>query len=395
MSDDLFPKLPGLKWGTVKAPIFSTAVLTAASGRSTRGSFQSYPQWKITASYEFLRGGNGYDELQQVVGFFCARLGQWDSFLYRDDDDYQVTNQALGIGDGVTKEFRFVRSFGGFVEPVLAPDAMWLYLDRGAALGKWRVSHQSRTNSFGRTEDYGNSAWTKEGLTVTANAVNDPAGVATAELLTEDSSTGGHDIYRSLAPPGGAGEKHVISFYVKSNGRTICYLKSFWDGCGGAEFDLAGDAVNFTDAGVIAAGLRPLTNGWHRIWIVVRPTTADAHSARLYLKAAAGGSVSYTGNGTGGMYVDWAQCEPIDEDAPDEPTEYISSTGAGATTAAAAFALTDHGYFEFVDAPPSGVLISWSGTFNYRVYFTHDTTEFAQFMKDLYEVRKVEFLTDK
>ena len=50
MSDDLFPKLPGLKWGTVKAPIFSTAVLTAASGRSTRGSFQSYPQWKITAS---------------------------------------------------------------------------------------------------------------------------------------------------------------------------------------------------------------------------------------------------------------------------------------------------------------------------------------------------------
>lgn len=395
MSNDVFPTLPGLKWGAVKQPIFSTKKLSAASGRSTRGSFWSYPLWKFTLSYEFLRGANGFDELQTLVGFFCQRLGQGDSFLFRDQRDHTVVDQALGIGDGTTKEFRFVRELGGFVEPVQAPDDMWVRLDRGAALGKWRVSHQARTNAFARSEDVSHSYWTKEGATVTANAANDPAGSATADLLTEDTSTGGHDFYHSMLPPGGAGEKHVVSFYVKANGRSICYLKSFWAGAGGAEFDLTGDQVNFIDGGVLSAGLRALSNGWHRIWIVVRPSADTSNSARLYLKSTAGGSTSYTGNGTSGMYIAWAQCEAIDEAAPEEPTEYIPSVGSTETTAVAAFSLSTLGFFTFVTAPPSGVDISWSGTFYFRVFFTHDSTEFAEFLQDLYEARKVEFITDK
>jgi hypothetical protein len=113
------------------------------------------------------------------------------------------------------------------------------------------------------------------------------------------------------------------------------------------------------------------------------------------LKAAVNGPTSYAGDGSSGMYLAWAQCEVIPEDAPEEPTEYIPSVGSAATTVAPAFTLGEQGYFAFASAPPSGVFISWSGTFNYRVHFTHDTAEFSQFLKDLYEARKVQFQTDK
>jgi hypothetical protein len=395
MSDDVFPTLPGLKWGTVKAPIWSTKVLTAASGRETRGSFQTYPRWRFTLAYEFLRGANGFDELQQLAGFFNQRGGSFDNFLYRDPADYTVADQALGVADGTTLEYRFVRSLGGFVEPVLAPDNMWLYLYRGAALGKWRVSHQARTNAFARTEDVSNSYWAKEGFTVSANATNAPDGAASADLITEDTTTGGHYFYKTLAPPGGAGAKHVLSWYVKPSGRTICYVKSFWDGCGGAEFDLTSDAVNFVETGVLSAGIRAMSNGWHRVWIVVRPTTDDLHSQRFHLKAAAGGAVSYTGDGSSGMYLAWAQCEEIPEEAPEEPTEYISSVGSAPTTAAAAFTLGDLGYFTFATPPANGVELSWSGTFWFRVRFTHDSTDLEQFLQDLYSAKKVEFISEK
>lgn len=395
MSDDVFPVLPGLKWGVIKAPMWATKVLPASSGREERGTFQSYPRWKFILGYEFLRGGNGYAELQTLVGFFNQRLGSWDSFLYQDPNDYTVADQALGVGDGTTQEFRFVRALGGFVEPVLAPADTWVYLDRGGALGKWRLGGTSRSNAFGRSDDFSSSYWTKTGITVDTDAINAPDGTATADKLIEDSANSSHDLYRSLAPPGGVGAKHVISAYVRASGRTVCYLKSFWDGCGGAEFDLASHEVNFTDGGVLAAGIRTLSATWHRIWIVVRPTTADSHGQRLYLKAAAGGAVTYTGNGTSGMYATWPQCEEIPEDAPEEPTQYIASVGAGATTVAADFTLGDLGFFTFATAVPNAVEISWAGTFWFRCRFLQDVLEIEEFMRDLFQNKRLEFISVK
>jgi hypothetical protein len=396
MSDDVFPTLPGLKWGTVKTPIWSTKVLTAASGRETRGSFQSYPRWRFTLSYEFLRGANGFDELQDLVGFFNQRGGSLDNFLYRDPADYQVSDQALGVGDSSTTEFRFVRSMGGFVEPVLAPENMWLYLDRGAALGKWRVSNEPRTNAFGRSEDVANSYWTKEGGAVTSNTHADPSGLATFDLFSEDATTGSHDFYRSTAPTGGAGVKHCLSWYVKPAGRTVIYCRSLWAGGGGAEFTLTGaGTVNFVVDGTLSAGIRALSNGIYRVWIVVRPTSAGTNSQRLYLKQSAGGSTSYTGDGVSGVHVGWMQHEALPEDAPEEPTEYISSPGGLVTTVPAAFTLGEFGYFTFAAPPPAGVALSWSGTFWFRVRFTHDSTDIEQFLQDLYSAKKVEFISEK
>lgn len=111
--------MPGIKWGSTKTSIWSTKVQKSASGRELRAAYYSYPLWKFSLSYEVLRS-NALNELQTLIGFFNARQGSFDSFLYQDPDDHDVTDQAFGLGDGVTTKFQLARSYGGFVEPVVA-----------------------------------------------------------------------------------------------------------------------------------------------------------------------------------------------------------------------------------------------------------------------------------
>jgi uncharacterized protein (TIGR02217 family) len=117
MSNAVFPVLAGLSWGVRKTPAFSTRVQTALSGYETRAALYSYPLYDFSLQYEFLREPT--NELQQLMGFFLARRGQFDSFLYTDPSDNSVTNYSLGTGNGTKREFQLLRSYGGFVEPVM------------------------------------------------------------------------------------------------------------------------------------------------------------------------------------------------------------------------------------------------------------------------------------
>lgn len=120
MSDAVLPKFPGLKWGTVKTAMWSTKVQKSASGRELRASYYSYPDWKISLGYEVLRSG-ALAELQTMVGFFNARKGSYDSFLYEDPEDYAATNQQFGVTAAGKTQYQLLRSLGGFMEPATAP----------------------------------------------------------------------------------------------------------------------------------------------------------------------------------------------------------------------------------------------------------------------------------
>jgi uncharacterized protein (TIGR02217 family) len=118
MSQVVFPSLPGLEWNANARPEFSTRVKRAVSGRELRAAFMQYPLWNFGLSYAVLRANVAWAELQTLCGFFLARQGMFDSFLYAWDQDYTVTDAQFGIGDGTTTQFQLTRSFGGFVEPV-------------------------------------------------------------------------------------------------------------------------------------------------------------------------------------------------------------------------------------------------------------------------------------
>ncbi len=120
MSTEIFPALPGLEYPVVRAPVFRTLTQMSASGNENRAALQTYPRWQWTLSFNFLRD-SGTSEFRTLVSFFLARQGSFDSFLFDDVDDDTVTGQPIGRGDGSTKLFPLVRTFGGFDEPVLAP----------------------------------------------------------------------------------------------------------------------------------------------------------------------------------------------------------------------------------------------------------------------------------
>lgn len=118
MSNAVFPDLPGADIKVRKTPIWNTRIQTAVSGRELRTAYYSYPLYKISLSFNFLRAG-AEAELQNLVGFFNARKGSFDSFLYTDPIDHTVAAQSFGVGDGANIKFQLVRAFGGNVEPVM------------------------------------------------------------------------------------------------------------------------------------------------------------------------------------------------------------------------------------------------------------------------------------
>ncbi|MDA8095591.1 MAG: DUF2460 domain-containing protein [Betaproteobacteria bacterium] len=118
MSDVVFPVLPGLSWSVSKAPVWKTLTQQTVSGLELRAAMMSYPLWRFMLTYDVLRGDNINQELQTLMGFFLARQGSYDTFLYSDPTDNTVTTQTFGTGDGTTTAFQLLRGVGGYLEPI-------------------------------------------------------------------------------------------------------------------------------------------------------------------------------------------------------------------------------------------------------------------------------------
>lgn len=118
MSNALFPTLPGLAWSIYKTPEWDTGIQSAVSGKEVRMARRSRPVWLFSLSYEVLRGGSQYTEVQQLMAFFNARQGAYDSFLLNDTSDNTATTQSIGTGDGVTTTFQLLHAINGWSEPI-------------------------------------------------------------------------------------------------------------------------------------------------------------------------------------------------------------------------------------------------------------------------------------
>ncbi|MDO5058586.1 MAG: DUF2460 domain-containing protein [Neisseria sp.] len=117
----VFPELPGLSPKVKKTPVWSNNIQTSINGRELRAPYYSYPLWRFSLSFEVLRTRAAADELAKLAGFFNARRGSLESFLYDCPSDNKVENQLLGRAAAGQTKVQLVRQYGGFIEPVLAP----------------------------------------------------------------------------------------------------------------------------------------------------------------------------------------------------------------------------------------------------------------------------------
>ncbi len=116
MSSLVFPmNLPGMTPKVTVEPYYRTTIQEAVSGKELRVSWWSYPRYKITLEFEFLRTYGSLDELHKMLSSLYRHLGKWDSFLISVPEDNIASAHPFGIGTGVKTAF--------FLQRSLVPDA--------------------------------------------------------------------------------------------------------------------------------------------------------------------------------------------------------------------------------------------------------------------------------
>ena len=118
-ASDPLTSLPGLAFSVHKKPMFATRVNESVAFDSIRSKLAPYPRWQFELTYEFLEDHSGANSsLKQMLGFWLSCGGKALPFLFKDPDDYLVTNGAIAATDGATLQWDFLRAIGPFSEPV-------------------------------------------------------------------------------------------------------------------------------------------------------------------------------------------------------------------------------------------------------------------------------------
>lgn len=112
MSSLVFPALPGLAWSVMRTPTFSVQMRTSDSQRETATIIMDKCYYTIEMTFEFLRQGGTYTELQQLEGLFLTMRGSYDYFKFSDPNSNTVMNGQIGTGDGTNKVFILARNTG-------------------------------------------------------------------------------------------------------------------------------------------------------------------------------------------------------------------------------------------------------------------------------------------
>lgn len=136
MSNAIFPPFLGLSFDMEKEPIGGlTNIQTSVSGKENRLALWSLgsSRYNIKLIYEFLWARQKYAASNQVAlpsslispglvmandydalkGFFLARQGAFDDFLYSDPDEDPAVQSIFGIGDGTSTVFQLYKPAGG------------------------------------------------------------------------------------------------------------------------------------------------------------------------------------------------------------------------------------------------------------------------------------------
>ncbi len=101
----LFPV--DISLGSAGGPKFKTFVFGADSGFEARVT-----SWINTrAEYNVSQGVKSEDQLEALTNFFYARQGRAYGFRFKDWNDFSITSQLLGVGDGSTTTFNLIKTY--------------------------------------------------------------------------------------------------------------------------------------------------------------------------------------------------------------------------------------------------------------------------------------------
>jgi len=224
--------------------------------------------------------------------------------------------------------------------------------------GRQLLYRTARTNFAQYTEDFTPTFWSKSGVTVQSAQALAPDGTLTANKITENSTNSTHIVSRGF--PRAGGTTWTWSIFAKAAERSVAQIQ-----IGNFANQVASNTVvidlltgNFTATDPSRTVITQFPDGWWRIstTVTIIQTASDLTIApSIYTKAAFGGSATYLGDGSSGIYAWGAQFE-----SGSLPTPYLSAPVNVART------ITDYtrsgATITTAIAPLSGASMLWTGS---------------------------------
>jgi hypothetical protein len=362
VSNAVFPSLLGIRFPVSKQPFWSTKVQTAANGQETRIGYWSSPRWRYTIGYEVLRDASGTQDLQTLAGFYNARMGQFDDFLFLDPDDNTATAKLFGTGNGTTNAFQLTRALGGFSEPVLGVNTIGSIV-RTDWQGALALTGTTRANYIKYSGQLDNSSyWGQSSVTVTANTDVAPDGTTTGDTLTFTTTTG--QLYQITELPCVNGGVYTFSVWLKGTaGQTMALYGQSTGGQGGAAQTLT------------------LTSSWARYQITLTmPGSGTSGTAQFNIIRNSGTAASC--RAWGGQVETGAT-----------PTSYIPTLAV--VVSGADYTVSATGLVTVRDTPVAGATLVWSGTYYWRVRFDDMDFTLEKLMQGLWDTGDILFTSVK
>lgn len=236
----------------------------------------------------------------------------------------------------------------GYVE-VMAADTPRFDFNAATLACKGLLIEEARTNLFLYSQDFSQASWAKTNATVTSNAITSPSNSNDGFKLVETADTGNHQTTQS--PVFTNLTNYAFSCYAKAGERTK--IRLHWNGTTTAlkaDVDLTtGQVLSGTDVTVQDAG-----NGWWRISKVAQRSSANALCIAILDSS---GAVSYTGDGTSGLYIWGAQFE-----LGSFATSYIPTTSAALTRNADVATMTGTNFSDWFNASEGTFVVECDAT---------------------------------